>query len=227
MIAITTDQGNAYTQYINTNEVAFDNRSLGFPGVMTCQAITYKTQFGLFGFHDALTQPLAFSRKCEAFAQFTQNAAMNHVNLGECLIGVINREERFPLSANEKWAEQLEEVSQHLGFNGVIYGVRLTAHTGFHEPVYIRLDAAPGATPACSVRYKRWSKMEYDPNSKKDFSQFHALLRPATSTYATEWERNDRPMALKPTTEDNRPVRRQGRTDEGKLNLATDFIQFR
>jgi hypothetical protein len=152
---------------------------------------------------------------------------MNHANLGECLIGAINREERFPVSANDKWAEQLEEVSQHLGFNGPIYGARLTAHTGAHEPVYIRFDGATGSTPACTVRYKRWSKMELDPKAEKDFSQLHALLRPATATYATEWERDDRPMALKPATEDNRPVRRQGRADEGKLNLVTEFVQFR
>jgi hypothetical protein len=214
-------------QYIGTNEVAFDNLALGFPSVMTCQAITYKTTFGLFGFHDALTASLAFSRKCQSFAQFVQNIAMNHSNLGQCLIGVINREERFTKSQGDNWAEQLLEVSQHLGFNGPIYGARIDSHIGSHEPAYIRFDAAQGATPPCTVRYKRWSKMEFDGTPAKDFSQLHSLLRPAAVPYASERERDDRPMQLMPATESNRPVRRKGKTDEGKLHPLTEFVQFR
>ena len=215
-------------QYIGTNEVGFDAVALGFPSVMTCQAITYKTSFGLYGFHDALTNDMVFTRKCEAFAQFAQNIAMTHPDHGECLIGVINREERFTKDRDVDWATQLLEVAQHLRFEGPIFGARLDGHLGRRDSAYIRFDAAPDSSPPCHVSYKRWSKMEFDSKTKlKDYSQLHALLRPVSNVYTTEFEKNNRPMALMPTTEDNRPVQRIGQTDEGTLNQVTKFIQFR
>ncbi|WP_174502031.1 hypothetical protein [Acidiphilium sp. C61] len=213
-------------KYLGTNEVGFDRFNLGFPSVKTCQAIVYQTSFGLFGFHDALTNKVPFTRKCEAFRTFVQNLSVPHTEFAECLIGVITSTERFTLNDRAGWATQLFEVARHLAFKGAIYGVRLTKHIANNDSAYIRYDYEPKRS---KISYKTWGKMDFDNVDLDKDATFHALLRPQNVLVTTVAERDNRAFDAIEPTERNRSVHRRGRTDEGNLNVVTpdEFQVFR
>jgi hypothetical protein len=217
-------------QYLGTNELGFDAYELGFPSVKTCQAIVYQTKIGLFGLHDALGNIAAFPQKCSAFAAYVQETAMDHANYAECVIGVITREHRFGKASNADWTAQLLQVAAALGFGGDIWGARLESHVGSTDSAYIRFDRRSGGSasaPPCKVSYKRWSKMELGTAAANDDRFRRALKKDPNYRPTTYAEADAHPQFSVPAPEPNKPVNRQGRTDEGGLNLVTSFQKFR
>jgi hypothetical protein len=212
-------------KYLNTNDVGFDRTSIGFPSVKTCMAIVYQTIWGLFGFHDALGNDRQFGLKGEAFQSFVQNVAQNHQNSGDCLIAVINGEERFFKDGNGRqlWSQQLQLIAELLRFRGPIWGVRLSGHIGqvvlpgnvSNDSAYIRFDYEKGRS---KVSYKTMAKMEWGTATNHETQNVHALLEPHGNQYTPHVPRLD-----------NRPVQRRGRTDEGNLNVVknNEFIAIR
>jgi hypothetical protein len=217
-------------QYLGTNEVGFDRNALGFPSVKTCQAIVYETASGLYGFHDALTNPATFTAKCAAFQQFVQEVSINHKWLAICIIGVITREQRFKLAQVDNWKAQLLEVASHLNFQGDIWGARLQERVGDDDSAYIRfdrLDHTSMAKPPCKVSFKTWSKMDLGDETPNDDWRRRALKKDPSYVPTTMEEMHASPQLTVPAPEPNRPVLRRGQLDEGRLNVVTDFTRFR
>lgn len=216
---------------INTNDVGFDDACLGFPAVETCQAIVYQTNLGLFGWHDGLGTESAFAKKAEAFNLFIQNNAQNNVN-GVCLIGTIRGYSRWSANQQTQWQAELRTVANNIGFNGTIWGVRLTTHLNLskNENAFIRYDIAQ---PHCTVKFKRWSKMGHVdlPNDPNLQHLAKGSVNPLDMQNATsEQEKyalvNNVPYNLVQPTY-NWAVRRKGKKDtlldnEGNLNVVPD-----
>jgi len=215
--------------YISTNELGFDQYSLGFPSVRTCQAIVYRTDFGLFGFHDAYGEVRTFKAKCKTFNQFVQNLSQNHETQAQALICVIHRTTRFNTDtagdqSEETWKNQVSMVADALTYKGPIWGARLMKHTDKTDgSAYIRFDIRDNGAPPCRVRFKRWSKMEFNDAIIPADQSVHAQLgmdqKGAKTVEEIKWTLND-------VVQPHKAVRRKGRDDEGGMNEVTSFVRL-
>lgn len=217
-------------RFLDTNQVGFDPHALGFPSVQSCQAIVYQTDIGLFGFHAASSGIQSHAKKAQAFAQYVQHRSIAHAppagaTLGICVIGVITRFERFgdKQGTSANWGGELDAIATSLGFTGPVYGAQVMSHVGKNESIYVRFDWKANAR--CTVRFKRWSKMEYYQNGV-------AVTDPERRNLAIDPNFIATPMNPAPDWVDVQPgtqeqnVHRLGRTDEGSLNKITSFKKF-
>jgi hypothetical protein len=217
-------------RFLDTNQVGFDPHALGFPSVQSCQAIVYQTDIGLFGFHASSSNLLSHTKKAEAFAQYVQNRSMTHApphgaTHGVCVIGVITRFERFgdKQGTTAHWGDELDAIATQLAFTGPVYGAQVMSHVGQNESIYVRFDWHANAR--CTVRFKRWSKMEYyqagvdvnDPERRNLAIDPLSVVTPVNPT--------PNYVNVQPGTQEQN-VHRQGRTNEGSLNKITSFKRF-
>jgi len=162
--------------FVHENQMAFDTAGLGFPSILGCQAICYHTSRGLYGFHDAksgqrgtMTATQVSNAKLGVFATWVTSL----FQIGEApiaLYGVINRDEQYnpDTAGNAEWKAVLLGLSGALGFTGAVYGSRINNHlekksSSEDKSVYVQFDLAGNA---CTVGFKRWSKMDTDMGNK-------------------------------------------------------------
>jgi len=195
-------------EYLGTNEIGYDPKSLGFPSVKTCQAIVYGTNAGLFGYHDAFGSLKQLKQKADVFVQFVQAESMNHAAFkSRFLIGIIVKKERWDPSMDADWLEELSTLAEKLHYTGGIWGARITDHMEDAQghAAYIRVDASGIFEPRCKVRFKRQSKME----------DYGGVLPPTANRRLLEVADGGGYEAKAPR--DIKKVRRIGKLDEGNL----------
>jgi len=164
--------------FIHENQMAFDATGLGFPSILGCQAICLHTSRGLYGFHDAksgvrgdMSATEVSNAKLGVFATWVTGL----LQPGEtriALYGVINRDEQYNPDAagNAEWKAVLLGLAGAFvpKFTGDVYGTRINNHlekktSDKDKSVYVQFDLAGNA---CSVGFKRWSKMKADMANK-------------------------------------------------------------
>ncbi len=196
-------------QYLGTNEIGFDPKSLGFPSVKTCMAIVYGSNAGLFGLHDAFGNLTQLTAKAGLLATFVQSKAFNHAALKNFLISVIVKNERWDPDDDNRWRDELVAVAARLHYDGPIWGARITGHMEADQghAAYIRVDVGGAFEPRCKVRYKRQSKMEVHGDVIPASAERRYIAKdPATQQYET-----------RDPEEDIKKLRRIGKLDEGHL----------
>lgn len=223
--------------YVGNNHVGFDANALGFPSILGCQAVVYQTTQGLFGFHDMkgggvveglVSQTDIDSAKAAAFAQFVQGTNIPHQAHARQIYGVINQTQQYGTDQEgvTAWQTMLLGVAAALGFNGPIYGYRVTKHVGKADSIYVRFDAVG---TECTISFKRWSKMELDPNNTIALDSNVQQAMGKTSGYGQA------PVyVVKDPVEQVRPVLRKVKKNkptvgEGNLNVIprNELIQIR
>jgi hypothetical protein len=222
--------------YVGNNHVAFDAQSLGFPSIQSCQAVCLQVAGGLYGFHDYKGSGGAGvdAAKAKAFAGWAQANGTADVDGGVALYGVVNQAHQYTHdhSGEQEWKTMLLGVAQELGFDGPIYGVRITAHVGKADSLYVRFDLVGNDV---RISYKRWSKMEQNKGAKPLNPDNQALVRPAKSAEvdAKTIKADSRPYfteSLKDYEyEDVFPVRRKDPGKAQNLNIVASkkIVKFR
>jgi hypothetical protein len=165
--------------WVHENQMAFDNAQVGFPSILGCQAICFHTTRGLYGFHDlktsgqasGLTAAQASDAKLKIFAKWVKDDCFQIGETGIALYGIINRDEQYSPDAagNADWKSVLLGLAGHLTFTGPVLGFRINNHlekktSDKDKSVYVQFDLAG---TACSVGFKRWSKLEADVKNKE------------------------------------------------------------
>jgi hypothetical protein len=209
--------------HLNSNDYGFDSQSLGFPSVMGCQALVLLTSQGLYGLHDLKTAwPESARLKVETWGTSVDNT-FNLKGGGQKLklYGVINNTQQYVDSTdgNNDWDDMLRHAAQALSFTGEICKYRINKHIDKKGSVYIRFDVAHNDT--CLISYKRWSKMGSDDSDVFTSPNDYGFLRgqlgvnpQGTDVMATSY------TSQAPGVFTN-SVYRQGRTDEGNLNVVS------
>jgi hypothetical protein len=140
---------------LKENEAGFDPNALGFPGVKACHAIVYETTKGLFGLHNFGGAGIdQVEPKTRAFASFVNESDILHGEPVRIYSG-LNSTHR---GGHESWRLEMLAFVPVLRFKGEVVKIVLTKHLGKQDNVYIEFNREPGSF--CSIRYKRWSKME-------------------------------------------------------------------
>lgn len=214
-------------RFLDTNQIGFDPQALGFPSVGSCQAIVYQTDIGLFGFHASSSGLQAHTNKAQTFAQYVQHRSITHAPPagaihGVCVIGVITHFQRFgdKQGTTANWGNELDAIATSLAFNGPIYGAQVTGHVDKNDSIYVRFDWQANAR--CTVRYKRWSKMEYYQNGVAVTDPERRNLAIDPTFVATPANPTPTWVDVQPGTQEQ-DVHRLGRTDEGSLHKITSF----
>jgi len=203
---------------LDTNDVGFDSRKIGFPSLKTCMAIVYQMNTGLLGWHDAYANSKAFTSKCGQFQTFVQNKTINFWSAGENLFGLINREERFNDNGDglQRWTSELTEVAEALKFKGPIWGVRIASHVA-------RLNSITQKDAKMDSLY---AEFEFDPGSKNK-------SRPVTVKYRTQSgmkvvaQQPEKPLDIYGHLNTNGNPYTGYKSDLGNvINVASDFKAF-
>lgn len=210
--------------YLGNNHIGFDTQTLAFPSILGCQAVVYQTTQGIYGFHDmkggggADVDPA----KATAFAQWVQAHNILHATQALQIYGVINQTHQYGKDTAGKaaWLAMLTGIATALGFNGHIYGVRLTAHVAKTDSVYVRYDING---TKCTIRYKRWSKMDYDKTNQIALQPTEQQALGKTSPFGMAAQ-----YTAKNPYDDIYAVKRKGKAagtllaDEGSLNTVSE-----
>lgn len=217
-------------RFLDTNQIGFDPHALGFPSVLSCQAIVYQTDIGLFGYHASSSNLASHTNKAQAFAQYVQSRSIVHAppagaTNGVCVIGVITRFERFgdKQGTSDNWGDELDAIATSLGFTGPVYGAQVTGHVAKNDSIYVRFDWKANAR--CDVRYKRWSKMEYYQNGVAVTDPERRNLAVDPTAVVTPLNPTPTYMDVQPGTQEQN-VHRKTRADEGSLHKITGFKKF-
>ena len=222
--------------YVGNNHVAFDTQSLGFPSIQGCQAVCLHVTGGLYGFHDYKGSggDEVDAAKAKAFAVWAGANGTASLDGGIALYGVINQAHQYTRNqaGEQEWKRMLLRVAQELGFDGPIYGVRITTHVGKADSLYVRFDVAGNDV---RISYKRWSKMEKNATVPALNPDNQALLRPAKSAEvdAKTITATSRPYTTESLKdyeyEDVFPVRRKDPGKGQNLNIVASkkIQQFR
>jgi hypothetical protein len=187
--------------FIHENQMAFDSGGLGFPSILGCQAICLHTSRGLYGFHDAksgtqlrggMSPTQVSNEKLGVFANWVTGL----LQVGEtriALYGVINRDEQYnpDTAGNAEWKAVLLGLAGAFvpEFAGAVYGTRINNHlekktSDKDKSVYVQFDLSGNA---CTVGFKRWSKMKADMVNKVTPTVQEAVVyRKNTSAFQAE-----------------------------------------
>ncbi|MDH6146540.1 MULTISPECIES: hypothetical protein [Paraburkholderia] len=222
--------------YVGNNHVAFDTQSLGFPSIKGCQAVCFQVSGGLYGFHDYKGAGGAGvdDAKAHAFASWAEQQGTADITARVALYGVINQEHQYThdTSGEQDWKAMLLGVARELGFDGPVYGVRVTSHVGKADSLYVRFDRVHDTM---RISYKRWTKMERDTKASPLNPDQQALLRPAKSSEVDPRSiaHDTRPYVAESLKdyeyEDVYPVRRKDPGKAENLNIVASkkITQFR
>ncbi len=215
--------------YLGNNHIGFDTQALGFPSIKACQAVVYQTRQGLYGFHDMKggggdDVDLA---KATAFAQWVQGHDITHAANALQIYGVINRTHQYGADSNgmAAWRTMLVKVATALNFTGPIHGFRVDSHVAKNDSIYVRYDVHG---TQCTIRYKRWSKMDFDTTAKLALQANVQQELGKTSPYGSPAQ-----YTAKNPYADLYAVKHKGKTpntlasDEGKLHTASSIKKFR
>lgn len=136
-------------------QIGTDPEHIGFPSVQTCMAVVVLTTTEMIGWHSLNTHSNVLESDAGKLATF---------------IGAMARGTPLHLyvATNRKanagnWRDQLRDIARGLGYQGPATSIDLAVNV---EGVYVQFDRDSGAR-ACSISYKRNSKMDYDTGKSK------------------------------------------------------------
>ena len=189
---------------LDTNDLGFDKHKLAFPSLKTCMAVVYQVNGGLFGWHDGYGKDEIFTMRCTQFQVFVQNNALNHWQFGENLFGLTNNKERYfdTKEGLQKWKNDLLHVASHLGFEGPVWGIRITKNIartiGTNDSLYadFEYNTIHNKKRPILIRYKTWKEMRFStvpqiPTTLKIYGHFDTMGRGEESKVVVHKPVND------------------------------------
>lgn len=143
-------------KFLNERQIGMDPAKIGFPNLGDCMALVLLDEGGLFGFHltrgDLSNAPL--------FVQYVQ-AHRNYTGHLEGLYAAANFSRRYGQSGGRTdWEAEMTQIAAAAGYTGTVYGYDL-GNTGIKAPEAIYTEFRVTGS-ACTVWYKRMSKMDTD-----------------------------------------------------------------
>ena len=161
--------------FLKENEVGFDARKIGFPGLGSCMAIVLQTPHGLFGFHSFGNN----NSKGTTFGTF----ASGHARYGPLLhlYGSAVFAKRYAGSGKFlQWLAEMKFVVGQLNYRGTVSGFDI-GHPGSGVPLAANKSAyllykRDTTTGAVSLRYASSDDVTY--NRANDPATTVRVIRP-------------------------------------------------